>query len=88
MRLPIELIPPEEIDPMLAECLPASLSEEFPTPLEPINVKELWECDFCPVWEHCKALAEGESLPQDIPPEVVPAKEVDSRLLAELGYGD
>jgi hypothetical protein len=88
LRLPIELIPSEEIEGELAERLPAFLSEEFPTPLEPINGKAPWECDFCPVRDHCNSLAEGKPLPQVATSEKVPAAAVETRLLAELGYGD
>jgi len=88
LRLPIELIPPEEIDTLLAERLPAFLSQAFPAPLEPINGKDPWECDYCPVREHCKALTDGEPLPQVALQEMVPAEEIETRLLAELGYGD
>jgi len=87
LRLPIELISPAEIEQTLAERLPAFLSKELPSPLEPVNGKDSWECDFCPVREHCKALTEHELLPQISLPEMVPAKEVETRLMAELGYG-
>jgi len=90
LRIPVELIPPEEIEQLLAERLPAFLQDELPEPFASIKGKSPWECDYCPVRSQCEDLANGDPVPQIIPPEMVPIsnRDAEAHLLAELGYGD
>jgi hypothetical protein len=83
LRVPVELIPTAEIKELLGERLPAFLQEQLPEPIDS------WECKYCPVKDHCDALAEGEPVPVIEPLEKVQRNEPDKadRILRELGYG-
>jgi len=96
VRIPVDLISHAEIEKTLGERLCAFLQEDLPPPLKASGDKEPWECRFCPVRTHCETLAAGEAPPQIIPVEAIspqgesetPQEDVETRILAELGYGD
>jgi hypothetical protein len=52
LRIPIDLLPTEEVYRLAVAALTELLGEELPAPLP----DDAWECDYCPVRAICKSL--------------------------------